>query len=382
MINYFRLTQSLNRPFIQIIALTVIIYLLVWSLPNPQYAARGPRSSTPIHNRVDAVHNETLGFERVFVVNLPSRPDKRDYITLASSVVGFRPEPIDGVNPDNIDVKAHPVNWDPNYLPSEFGTWRAHMNVIQRIVRDRVATAFILEDDADWDINLKKQFQGFASASQSLQSLQIGNIAAQSPYGNDWDLLWIGHCGIRCRPGPVHVSTGDATVVPLPQLPSYWRDPPLGAANNTRLVCRAEEGVCALGYAVTYLGAQKILSSLSLTPEGVGAQYDVAISRYCQNGWLKCIAPFPSMIGMWRPAGPKSRGSDIHSEDGWVEEATPIGSVYSTMYNVRRLLTGKLTVYAVTDDDAVAREIDPAQLELPEGRLQVINATGLYDITF
>ncbi|KAF5865877.1 hypothetical protein ETB97_001944 [Aspergillus alliaceus] len=210
------------------------------------------------------------------------------------------------------------------------------MNVIQRIVRDRVATAFILEDDADWDVNLKKQLQGFASASQSLQSLQIGNIAAQSPYG-------------------------DATVVPLPQLPSYWRDPPLGADNNTRL---------------------KILSSLSLTPEGVGAQYDVAISRYCQNGWLKCIAPFPSMIGMWRPAGPKSRGSDIHSEDGWVEEATPIGSVYSTMYNVRRLLTGKLTVYAVTDDDAVAHEIDPAQLELPEGRLQVINATGLYDITF
>ncbi|GAB1197593.1 hypothetical protein APSETT444_006891 [Aspergillus pseudonomiae] len=250
------------------------------------------------------------------------------------------------------------------------------MNVMQRIVQDRISTAFILEDDADWDINLKKQFQKFASASRLVQG---DTRPSHSPYGDSWDLLWIGHCGIKFRAGPINVTTDDLTVVPVPELPPYWRDTPVGAGNSTRLIAKAEEGVCSLGYAVTYLGAQKIISALSLTPEGGGAQFDVAISRYCQEGWLRCIAPFPSLIGLWKAAGPKTRGSDIHNDDGWVEKETPVGSIYSTMYNAGRLLAGERTVHAVSDD-ALPHEVDPTQLELPEGALKMLDNTGIHEI--
>ncbi|KAF7595184.1 hypothetical protein BBP40_006928 [Aspergillus hancockii] len=322
------------------------------------------------------VLNETLGFEKVFFINLPNRPDKRDAITLAASLLQFRPEFIDGVKVDEIDKKAYPSNWDPNYLPGEFGGWRAHINAMQRIVQDRIATAFVLEDDADWDVNLKEQLHAFASASQMVQNASGSSF---SPYGSDWDILWIGHCGVKFRAGPVHVTTDDITVVPVSQLPKYWRDYPVGAANNTRLVSRMEEGVCSWGYAVTYLGAQKLLSALSLTPEGAGAQFDVALGRQCQNGWLRCIAPFPSITGIWKPAGPNSRGSDIHSDDGWVEMETPVGSVYSAMYNAHRLLSGEHTVLAALAD-AVTPELDPAQFVLPEGTLKLLNDAGLHDM--
>jgi hypothetical protein len=245
-----------------------------------------------------------------------------------------------------------------------------------RIVQDRIWTAFVLEDDADWDVNLKEQLRGFAMASQAIQGV---SGSSHSPYGDDWDLLWIGHCGVKFGAGLVHVTTNDISVVPVSHLPPYWRDPPVGAANTTRLVARTEEGVCSLGYAVTYLGAQKLLSALSLTPEGVGAQFDVAMSGHCQNGWLKCIAPFPSLIGIWKPAGPKSRGSDIHSDDGYIEKETPVGSVYSTMYNARRLLAGEPTVHTGLDD-AVVPELDPGQFKVPNGAVKILDSAGLHEV--
>lgn len=39
---------------------------------------------------------------------MPNRPDKRDYITLASSILQFHPEPVNGVFVDDIDKKAYP----------------------------------------------------------------------------------------------------------------------------------------------------------------------------------------------------------------------------------------------------------------------------------
>ncbi|KAE8349227.1 hypothetical protein BDV28DRAFT_152083 [Aspergillus coremiiformis] len=377
MSNLARLIQLFSRPLCQVTAVLVIILLLFWTLPHSSYTNVGAGTSRAIRGNRNAVKNETLGFERVFFVNLPSRPDKRDYITLASSLLHFRPEPMNGVMPDEIDKKAYPANWDPKYLPGEIGTWRAHMNIIQRIVQDRISSAFILEDDADWDVNLKEQLHGFASASQMVQAT---TGSPHSPYGDDWDLLWIGHCGVKFQAGPVHVATNDITVVPVSQLPAYWRDPPVGAGNTTRLVSRVEEGVCTLGYAVTYLGAQKLLSALSLTPEGVGAQFDVAMSRYCQNGWLKCIAPFPSLMGIWRPAGPKSRGSDIHSDDGWIEKETPVGTVYSAMFNARRMLTGETTVHAVVEN-ASPSELNPRLFKAPEGVLKTLDDTGLHGMS-
>ncbi|EIT73540.1 hypothetical protein F9C07_1956837 [Aspergillus flavus] len=376
MANFARLLKLINRPLLQAAIVFIIILLIFLALPHSSYSGASANASGATRRDVDAVKNETLGFEKVFFINMPNRPDKRDYITLASSILQFHPEPVNGVFVDDIDKKAYPSNWDHGKLPAEMGAWRAHMNVMQRIVQDRISTAFVLEDDADWDVNLKKQLQRFASASQLVQG---DTGPSHSPYGDLWDLLWIGHCGIQYKTGPIHVTTDDITTVPLPELPRYWHGFPAGADNGTRLVARMHDGVCSLGYAITYLGAQKLLSALSLTPKGDGAPFDVAIGRSCQNGWLRCIAPFPSLIGLWKAAGPKARESDIHNDDGWIEKETPVGTVYSAMDNAHRLLNGERTVHAVLND-APAPEIDPTKLELPEGTLKMLDDTGINEI--
>jgi hypothetical protein len=87
----------------------------------------------------------------------------------------------------------------------------------------------ILEDDIDWDIRLKSQLQTFAHAPQMLLSrpnaitypsptdrrggeeekAHVNSYILKSttwpagtnisPYGDDWDILWLGHCGIAFR---------------------------------------------------------------------------------------------------------------------------------------------------------------------------------------
>ena len=100
-----------------------------------------------------------------------------------------------------------------------------------RIVSRNLTSALILEDDVDWDIRLKSQLRTFAEAVRALsQPLSVGSLSAyadssyppskaaedsldptlmyvgdlpstvapkMSPYGDNWDVLHIGHCGTR-----------------------------------------------------------------------------------------------------------------------------------------------------------------------------------------
>src|ERR1700712_3532369 len=66
------------------------------------------------------------------------------------------------------------------------GCWRAHMNVYQKIVHEKVSSAMIFEDDADWDVALKMQLVQFARGSRFILNTTESE-ATHSPYGDDWD---------------------------------------------------------------------------------------------------------------------------------------------------------------------------------------------------
>jgi hypothetical protein len=75
----------------------------------------------------------TLGwqFQKIFVVSLPARTDRRDALTLAASVTNLEFEWIDGV--DNVIDKALPPGGRTAYINSGTkGCWRSHMNALQR----------------------------------------------------------------------------------------------------------------------------------------------------------------------------------------------------------------------------------------------------------
>jgi len=263
-------------------------------------------------NILTSIKNNTLGFQKVFVVSLASRTDKRDAITLASSLTGFDVEWIDGIDGNNVPKKSIPSIFNPGTASKVIGCWRAHMNSYATIVKNHVSSALILEDDADWDVSLKNQLQNFAVGSQILQGENTHPL--RSAYGDNWDLLWLGHCGSSPHPDDPrrYAIENDPTVPPIKHRVNEVDTPDMGEfSDTTRIVYTASSGFCMYGYAVSYQGAQKLLYHLSLQPyfEAV----DLSIQRMCGDTSYNftCISIFPQLFNSHRAAGSMEKDSDI-----------------------------------------------------------------------
>ena len=114
------------------------------------------------------------------------------------------------------------------------------------------------------------------------------------PYGNDWDILWLGHCGNNGEAFDSPVD--DANEVPHAKI---WTAPdgrPLDAhyrSTDIRLTSDNPVGdLCLSSYAVSYRGAMKLLS-LAVDMSGLLDQY---IQERCQDGDLKCVIQWPQIM--------------------------------------------------------------------------------------
>ncbi|KAJ5202793.1 hypothetical protein N7449_004872 [Penicillium cf. viridicatum] len=349
-----------------------------WSISLPDLSRNYMADSVFEH-----IQNNTLGFEHIYAISMKERTDKRDFLTLAASVSGFKVEWLDGVRPDDLHPKAMPDGLDPSLVkPTVVACWRAHMNALVNVISNGYSTALILEDDADWDVSLKSQLGEFARGLHSLKGAKF--VSQEAPYGVDWDLLWIG----GCASGPNANETSFYAIPMDPTVPrvhhrATWGGPtdqwkqqyPELAEDSTRFIYRAEMGCCMFGYAVTTKGARKIVSALSI--DHLDKPVDDALSELCAgaNGRhkIECWAPFPNLIGTYRKAGSASRDSDIennnaaefHQELAW-------NMVYSTRRNIHQLVAGGETVYSQwKDEDAPwsSKAIKHREFAYPSGYL-------------
>jgi hypothetical protein len=126
-------------------------------------------------------------------------------------------------------------------------------------------------------------------SSLPLPSLDHRDHRPNDPYGQNWDILWLGHCGADLPPAsPSHPDrltlSNDPTVAApkhlrptshAPQDPLATLYPP-----QTRLYHRTSNStLCTLAYAVTQAGARKILYQFGV--RGFSKGYDFALSDYC-----------------------------------------------------------------------------------------------------
>ena len=70
----------------------------------------------------------SVQFQKIFVINLRSRTDHRDSMSLAAALTDLRVEYIDGVT--EVDEKSLPPGGkEVNLSSGGLGAWRAHLNV-------------------------------------------------------------------------------------------------------------------------------------------------------------------------------------------------------------------------------------------------------------
>lgn len=210
------------------------------------------------------------------------------------------------------------------------------------VIQNKLGSAFIMEDDADWDIRLLSQMPELAKGVRTLSDIPLDE-PQHSAYGDDWDVIWPGHCGevLPEHDDRRYIIENDETVAPKAHQPSLHglKTMPEG----TRWVHKAGAPICSFGYAVSYRGAEKILMALAVKGAGSLA-IDNALAYLCRDGYLdmKCYSIEPQLFHHHRPAGPISKDSDINSPDpakvrekGFTETI-----VLSARLNMEKIITG------------------------------------------
>jgi len=291
-------------------------------------------SASRFTNEADRVTNGTLGFEKVFVVGLPERSDKRDALALTSSLTGFKIDYIDGVKGETIPDKAVPFGADRKKLwENNLGSWRGHMNAAREIIENEYSSALIMEDDVDWDVRLKAQLQRFVQGTRFIQTppkTKPSKIAPHSPYGDDWDLLWLGHCGevfpedleeyraldpkdpLRAAISRKYVIDNEMTLPPPDKITGYQN---FTAFPNTRWVHQSGGPICTFSYALSLRGARKVLYDLSV--DHLLGPFDNALANLCRYGadpermGMKCITATPPLFFHHKAKGYIGGDSDI-----------------------------------------------------------------------
>lgn len=283
------------------------------------------------------------------LLNLPERTDKLDGFALAASLAGFTFSVIAGVRGDDVSNKSLPALAgipSSNFKAKQniIGCWRGHMNFARHIVQNGLSSALIIEDDSDWDTHLKQQLELFAQGSQFVTNSQKN--VPKSPYGDDWDLLWLGHCAIgiaeKDKCSRRFVIENDPTVPHVSRRVNYQGVPNMndeGYDNSTRIVFHADQGCCMYSYALSARGARKVLYHESTTNKL--DPIDFALSDMCKaEGGLKCIGTFPQLFSSHRTAGATWKDSDMSSEwkDTERKKADTPNIVYSLKLNTQKLL--------------------------------------------
>ena len=212
------------------------------------------------------------------------------------------------------------------------------------IVKNKLASALVMEDDIDWDVSLQSQLEVFALGSQTLVDTPVKS-SPLSPYGDGWDLLWLGHCAAGVdddEPRRVLVKN-DPTVPPPNRRVNFGDIPDMSSYDDsTRIIFKSKGSMCTYAYGLSYHGAQKLLKYMST--DMYGDPMDVGLHNMCYQAkrGFKCISAFPQIFGIHRAVGAANRDSDIVSEEGGDRDiGFSFNIARSTRLNLDALIDGR-----------------------------------------
>ncbi|KAK6819637.1 hypothetical protein PG987_016120 [Apiospora arundinis] len=256
---------------------------------------------------IAATTNATLGFEKLLV--LSTGPSWRTRgLEAAAKLTGL--EFTIPTMPSISDQEVHDFQQIGNgtlQVPG-FGSakaWVAHLHMLQHFIASGLESALIVEDDLDFDTRLRtEQMPLLADNLRAYAGLRPDDLSARSPYGDAWDLLWLGHCGSEIRKGltfadPNRVDRSRWYISKLIETKWGRRKDKLWMPDGLRVI-QASGAVCTWAYAVTRRSAPKVLSVMA---RGDSQAYDVGMLDSCNArvDGLRCLTVNPTVLSTYIP---------------------------------------------------------------------------------
>ena len=175
--------------------------------------------------------------------------------------------------------------------------WLAHIDLLKYVITSGFGSALIMEDDIDWDVEIRNQTRLIAPA---VRALTHQRETEHAPYGLDWDVLWMGHCSDPSNADDPMVIFKDPTVIPQDRYTGLDRHITKVLQEGERSVHYSWNPVCTFAYAVSANGAKNLLAHASL---GQGGAFDLMLLSACQDKVVDCISVNPEIFDAYHPAG-------------------------------------------------------------------------------
>ena len=171
------------------------------------------------------------------------------------------------------------------------------------MIHENISTAIIMESDVDWDVRIKDSMPGLAEGSKAIADWPFEDPKHPqtsseeiSPYGNKWDLLWIGHCGSAADGNGRIYAYNDTSAPDETHAWSFADRPGEGhRPKGTRIVFQMRKTVCTTGYAMSLQGARKFEKLF----REANSPIDLKMWGHCENDpKLACLAVWPQIISI------------------------------------------------------------------------------------
>lgn len=202
-----------------------------------------------------------------------------------------------------------------------------------------------MEDDADWDVSFRSQLELFALGTQTLLETPK-HKAPVFPYGDDWDLIWLGHCASQPKDNDYRrfLIRNDPTVTPPSHRVNFGPVRDMSPYDNsTRIVYFSKGAICTYAYGLSYHGAQKLLKWMSM--DVYNKAMDFGLHDMCSKPkrGFKGISVFPQIVADHKGAGWGIKYTDIGP--GGTEthaKGYSYNVVHSSRLNADALIDGRL----------------------------------------
>ena len=221
--------------------------------------------------------------------------------------------------PSDAEVRKH-VGGEPS---EGYGHARAllnHVALLEQIAASPHDTALILEDDADFGIDIREQMELLSTAFWDHAKLPPGardtGDEALHPYRDEmeWDILWPGHFGMSFIDGTEVFQYKDPHALPWNRLKSQFNNYYEQMASMSKpespepqqLVFKVAP-LATFAYAVTRSHAAKLAQKLK---KDKAHKFDNAVHIDCVGGFHRCVAPVPQLFHHHQVVGEKASSSE------------------------------------------------------------------------
>lgn len=169
-----------------------------------------------------------------------------------------------------------------------------------------------MESDSDWDMRIKESMIGVGKGTKAIadwpfdpeESTREPGIVRRpgqpfrphSPYGDKWDLIWLGHCGSAANGDGRVYAFNDSAAPDDEHVWVYGPQPSKGhRPRGTRIVYHIRESVCTTAYAISNRGARKFDRIF----KEANSPIDLKLWDACGNNpKIVCIGVFPQILSM------------------------------------------------------------------------------------